>query len=69
MGFLAQDECRCCQKFAKTGDAWHCEECWNAHHNGLRDHDWLDKKEFEAKHKRFFDFDKMLNEMMQKRNY
>ena len=46
MPFIVKQECRCCQKRARTGDMWHCEDCWNKHHHGLRDKDWIPEKEF-----------------------
>jgi hypothetical protein len=33
--FLLQSS-PCCVAFA-----WHCESCWDAHHNGQRDHDFI----------------------------
>ena len=50
MVFLMTSECRCCQKTARTWDLWHCEDCWDRHHNGLRDNDWQNKEEFEKTH-------------------
>lgn len=50
MVFLVTRDCYCCVKMVsdfKIDDNWHCEWCWNKHHNGLRDKDWLDRKEFE----------------------
>ena len=39
VGMLLEPECPCCR--AKL---WHCEECWNKYHNGLRDNDWIPPK-------------------------
>jgi ribosomal protein L37AE/L43A len=53
MVFLVKIECPCCQKaaHARTVEGmWHCESCWNAHHNGKRDNDWLDKEQFMKQH-------------------
>lgn len=30
------DKCPCCKSFLH-----HCEHCWNKHHNGLRDNDYI----------------------------
>lgn len=46
MAMLIKEECRCCQKMMKSGDMWHCETCWNNHHNGMKDNDFLPEKEF-----------------------
>lgn len=45
--FMVETDCRCCQKFGKTGDMWHCKSCWNKWHNGERDQDWLTREEWE----------------------
>ena len=29
-------------------DGWHCENCWDEHHNGLKDKDWIDLEEWIA---------------------
>lgn len=50
MVFLMTSECHCCQKAARTWNLWHCEYCWDNHHNGLRDKDWQNKEEFERTH-------------------
>ena len=50
MGFMIKQECHCCQRIAITGDFWHCKNDWNEHHNGLKDNDWQDKKEFMDSH-------------------
>jgi hypothetical protein len=42
--------CRCCDKAMRTGDMWHCEYCWNEHHNGRRDKDFLTREEYEKLH-------------------
>ena len=46
MVFLFEQECRCCQKSARTRDRWHCKDCWNKYHNGLRDNDWESEEIF-----------------------
>ncbi len=40
MVFMIQpEECPCCR------DAlWHCEKCWDMHHHGLRDRDYIPPK-------------------------
>jgi len=50
MVMLLYMDCPCCRKFAKTGDFWHCEYCWNKNHNGLRDKDFLTREEFDKTH-------------------
>lgn len=52
MVMMVHGNCKCCDKFARTGDFWHCEECWNNFHNGKRDNDWLDEKTFREMQKR-----------------
>ena len=59
MCFLMQQECNCCSKGVKTGDMHHCKDCWNKHHNGERDNDWISKEEYEKTHEN-------LNVMMEK---
>lgn len=39
MAFVLQQECPCCRAML-----WHCEDCWNKYHNGLRDKDWIPPK-------------------------
>jgi hypothetical protein len=64
--FCPTNECHCCQKWRKWWIEqdkeffltrnfppewnWHCEDCWNKHHNGLRDNDWLDLESFKERH-------------------
>lgn len=50
MCFIIQRECHCCQKMINTGDFFHCENCWNEHHNGLKHKDWEDEETFRKKH-------------------
>lgn len=48
--FIVNQDCKCCQNFIHDmtickQENWkqllyHCEDCWNEHHNGLRDKDW-----------------------------
>ena len=46
---MINPDCKCCRKFGRTGDMWHCEYCWNKFHNGLRDNDWEDEETFRKK--------------------
>lgn len=50
MPFIALYCCPCCQKMVKTGDPWHCQDCWDRYHNGERDMDWLNREEYDRKH-------------------
>lgn len=47
MPMMMTDDCPCCRKWVATGELWHCQDCWNRYHNGLRDNDWLSKEEWE----------------------
>lgn len=49
-GIVMGGGCRCCQKTMRTGNMWHCKECWHEHHNGLRDNDWEDEETFRKTH-------------------
>ena len=47
MPSIIKQECPCCSKFGRTkdyADMWHCEDCWNKYHNGLKDKDFQDNK-------------------------
>ena len=50
MCMMLTDDCPCCRKWLKTGDLWHCRDCWNRYHNGLRDKDWLPRELWEKMH-------------------
>lgn len=40
MVFLFQPHhCNCCKAWV-----WHCEDCWNKHHNGLKHKDFIPSK-------------------------
>ncbi len=44
MVMMLNPNCNCCMK--PRFDFFHCQPCWNAHHNGERDNDWLDADEY-----------------------
>lgn len=52
MPSIIEQDCKCCQKHMRTGDRWHCEDCWNKYHHGGRDGDWLSRSEFEELNKK-----------------
>ena len=39
-------DCKCCQYMIKTGKSHHCRDCWDKHHQGKIDDDWLDEEEY-----------------------
>jgi hypothetical protein len=39
MCFILQRDCPCCRD-----RVWHCLDCWNKYHFGLRDKDWIPPK-------------------------
>ena len=44
MAFIVSQECYCCMY--PREDGWHCEHCWDEHHNGRKDNDWMDLDEW-----------------------
>lgn len=57
MVFLIQRDCRCCQAGHLQN---HCEDCWDKHHNGLRDHDFEDRS-----HVKDTDFNALVNKIIE----
>lgn len=41
---MIKRDCKCCQD-----TLWHCEDCWNKNHNGLKDKDFIPPKYFGQK--------------------
>jgi len=41
MPMMMTRECPCCMDML-----WHCEKCWNTHHNGKKDKDYVPPKHF-----------------------
>ena len=42
--FCVNPSCKCCMN--PRDDFWHCEDCWNKFHNGLKDKDWMTEREW-----------------------
>ena len=47
MPMIMGQDCPCCRKWIATGDMHHCQDCWEKHHNGIWDKDWLNREEWE----------------------
>jgi ribosomal protein L37AE/L43A len=52
MAFVLNPDCPCCAEGMRRGMGmmvWHCEDCWNKWHNGLRDKDFIAEEPEEHK--------------------
>lgn len=66
MCFMIRQDCKCCVN--PRIDFWHCWDCWNKYHNGLKDQDWQDLGEYIAsgQAQRMIDLRKEMAEDMKK---